>query len=87
MTHLQFRTQLYEALLKNWEGRGASTSYPPTGGTGVCFPVQASLRNPCVVCNNGILPLIRPHWFCTKCNKYMYLKKGCYQRYHENLHR
>jgi hypothetical protein len=61
MTHLQFRTQLYEALLKNWEGWGATTVPPPIAGTGVCFPVQSSLQNPCVVCNDGTLSLIRPH--------------------------
>jgi hypothetical protein len=43
MTHLQFRTQLCEALLKNWKGRGATTVPPPTTGTGVCFPVQTRL--------------------------------------------
>jgi hypothetical protein len=60
MTHLQFRTQLCEALLKNWKGRGATTVPPSTTGTGVCFPVQTRLRNPCVVCSDGTLPLIRP---------------------------
>jgi hypothetical protein len=87
VTQLQFRTHLCEALLKNWEGQGATTVPPSTTGTGVCFPVQTRLRNPCVVCNDGTLPLIRPHWYCTKCNMYMCLKKGCFQRYHENLHR
>jgi hypothetical protein len=43
MTHLQFRTQLCEALLKNWEGRGATTIPPPIAGTGVCFPMQTRL--------------------------------------------
>jgi hypothetical protein len=75
VTHLQFRIELYRALLRNWEGRGTSTTCPPTRGTGVCFPVQTKLRNPYVVCNTGTLPLIRPYTYCAKCKKYMCLKK------------
>lgn len=87
MTHLQFRTKLCGALLRNWEGRDTSTACPSARGTGVCFPVQTKLQNPCVLCNTGTLPLIRPYTYSAKCKKYMYLKKGCFEQYHENLHR
>jgi hypothetical protein len=79
MTHLQFMTELYGAFLRNWKERGAFTACASIRGTGECFPVQTKLRNPCVVCNDGTLPFIRPYTYCAKCNKYMCLKKKCLQ--------
>ena len=85
MTHLQFRTELYEALLRNWKGWGIFTACSPTRGTIICFLVQTKLQNPYMVCNDGTLPLIRLCMHYAKCNKYMCLKKGCFQRYHKKL--
>jgi hypothetical protein len=75
MTYLQFRTELCEALLRKWEGRGTSTICLSVRGISVCFLVQIKLGNPCVVCNTGTLSLIRSYTYCAKCKKYMCLKK------------
>jgi hypothetical protein len=87
ITYLQSRTELCGALLRNSKERGTSTACPSARRASVCFLVQIKLRNSCMVCNDEILPLIRPYTYYTKYNKYMYLKKECFHRYHENFHR
>jgi hypothetical protein len=85
VTHLQFRVELCEVTLQQW--RSMKTSEPPCW-RGYCYHVFTKLRKPCVVCNGlGGSPVVQPGTYCSGYdNKYMCFKKGCYKKYHKNLH-
>ena len=85
MTHLQFRTQLCEALTQNWEERKGCDLWDAPQGRQICFSKFGKLRNPCVVCNDGSKPVIRPKTFCPTCKKFMCWQKGCFEIYRNNL--
>jgi hypothetical protein len=75
VSHLQFRVKLCEALLQNWKPQGYS-AHPLSRS--YCYPIFMELRKPCVVCNGPrVLPVVWPKIYCTRCNKYMCIKKGC----------
>jgi hypothetical protein len=85
ITHLQFRVELWETLLQQW--RSIKAPKPPCQ-RGYCYTVFTELRKPCVVCNShGVSLVVRLGTYCSRCdNKYRCFKKGCYKKYHENLH-
>jgi hypothetical protein len=91
MSHLQFRTDLCEALLLRWRVREEDDLCSPPAGRGYCYPVHSNKRNPCVVCNKSKDQKgKRPHYYCSSCdNKFMCFKgpNSCFQKYHDNLRR
>jgi hypothetical protein len=83
MKHLQFKTVLSEALLDGWRGRNERGNEVLTDCPTIHMPSSTHLKRLCVV-----YKLHTPHTYCFKCNfKFMCLKGGCYQCYHEALAR
>jgi hypothetical protein len=79
MTHLQFKTALYEALLVGWtqftKTRNESLTHRPT----IHMPSHSAKKRLCVVSE-----VHTPHTYCYQCCfKFMCWKEGCYQQYHE----
>jgi hypothetical protein len=77
ITHLQFRTQMCQALLQNWKGRDWGErpllSHVPV----VCCPSYYHKRRDCFVCGK------KTNFFCYLCDhKFMYVKCGCYEIAH-----
>jgi hypothetical protein len=83
MNHLQFKTVLCKALLEGWRGRNERGNEVLTKHPTIHMPSSSHIKRLCVVCK-----LHTPHTYCFKCNfKFMCLKGGCYQCYHEALAR
>jgi hypothetical protein len=83
MIHLQFKTTLCESLLEGWTWQNEHRNEVLTDRPTIHMPSHTHLKRVFVVCK-----LHTPHTYCYKCNfKFMCLKEGCYQRYHEALAR
>jgi hypothetical protein len=83
MTHLRFKTALCESLLQGWTRQNERGNEVLTDRPTIHMPSHTHLKRLCVV-----YKLHTPHTYCYKCNfKFMCLKGGCYQRYHEAIAR
>ena len=82
MTHLQFKTQMYETLLLNWTRRNGK-KLPDEIDMGelpaICIPTWRLNQRYCFVCG-----VQRTHFCCIACGcKPLYFKtKWCYERFH-----
>jgi hypothetical protein len=84
ISHMQFKSELYDALIADWRGRRQNPNMEVIGGeeAGQCVPRWTRLRWKCVVCGR------RCRYYCTKCEeKSMCLNKGCFERYHSRVAR
>jgi hypothetical protein len=81
MTHLQFKNVLCKALLVGWTRCNVTTNTALTHRPSIHMPSHSTLKRLCVVFK---IPTL-----CTYCYQYdfkfMCLKEGCFQNFHEAL--
>ena len=81
ITHLQFCTKMYRALLQNWNGRKRAQRPILTRAVVVCCPSYHNKRRDCFLCGK------KTNIFCYLCDcKFMCIKRGCYEIAHTLLY-
>jgi hypothetical protein len=77
MSHLQFKTQLYEALLHRWPGRERSVAMDNPAMVSTHLPRYTRLFRPCVLCGECC------HVIFLHCRrKFLCLNEGCFAAWH-----
>jgi hypothetical protein len=76
MTHLQFKTQISEALLQGWQDCDRHVRCSPQD-ISTHLPQQSRLNRPCVLCRELC------NFLCPQCNRqFLCLNEGCFAAYH-----